>query len=95
MIEFYVYILKSLSHKKVYIGQTENLDRRLREHNSGKSNYTAKFVPWEIVYTEKFYSRVNALEREKYFKSASGRKFVKKILNNTCPGSSVDRATVS
>ena len=95
MIEVYVYILKSLIHDKTYIGQTDNLDRRLREHNSGKSNYTSKFVPWEIIYTEKFNSRKEALEREKYFKSAAGRKVVNKLLQNICPGSSVDRATVS
>ena len=95
MIEFYEYILKSLNFEKTYIGQTENLDRRLQEHNSGKSNYTSKFVPWKIIYTEKFNSRKEALVREKYLKSATGRKVVKKLLENTCPGSSADRAAVS
>ncbi len=95
MNEVYIYILKSLKSEKTYVGQTDNLERRLHEHNSGKSNYTAKFVPWKIVYTEKFCSRDEALVREKYLKSSAGRKVLKKLLENICPGSSADRAAVS
>lgn len=74
---------------------TSDLKRRLSEHNAGKSNYTKKYLPWEIIYCDKFDSREDARKREKYFKSTSGRKKVKQILNNRCPGSSVDRAAVS
>jgi putative endonuclease len=64
------------------VGITNNLERRLKEHNSGKHFYTKRYLPWEIVYFEKFISREKAREREKYYKSAAGRKKLKTILEN-------------
>ncbi|KAF0152009.1 MAG: putative endonuclease [Ignavibacteria bacterium] len=95
MKEYYVYILQSMNNDKTYVGQTENLERRLKEHNSGKTSYTAKYVPWKIVYFEKYSTREESLKREKYLKSSAGRRFIKVLLNTNCPGSSVDRAAVS
>ncbi|MBI3123947.1 MAG: GIY-YIG nuclease family protein, partial [Ignavibacteriales bacterium] len=45
---FYVYVLYSSKFNKIYIGQTCDLTNRLIEHNSGKSFYTKRFIPWEI-----------------------------------------------
>ena len=45
---FYVYILKSIYYGKYYIGQTENIEKRMMEHNSGKVNFTSRFIPWEL-----------------------------------------------
>lgn len=56
---------------------TDNVARRLTEHNEGKSSFTKNFLPWDLVYEEKFPTRAEARVREKYFKSASGRKFLK------------------
>jgi putative endonuclease len=78
---FYVYILKSESASKTYVGHTNNLERRLAEHNSGKSQFTRMFKPWKIIYTEEFGTREEAIKREKYFKNSSGRIFIKSILN--------------
>ena len=77
----YVYILKSVTANKTYVGHTNNLERRLVEHNSGKSQFTRVFKPWKIIYTEEFVTREEAIKREKYFKSSSGRIFIKSILN--------------
>jgi putative endonuclease len=45
---FYVYVIRSLSHpKRYYIGFTENIDQRIKEHNEGKSLHTAKYGPWQ------------------------------------------------
>jgi putative endonuclease len=85
---YWIYILKSISYEKTYVGLTNDLQRRLREHNNGKSIYTNKFKPWRIIYTEEAESLKNARVREKYFKSASGRKKIKNILDNICPRSS-------
>ena len=74
----YVYILKSLSKDKFYVGSTDNLDRRPEEHNSGLSYYTKRFIPWRIVYQEKYDNIGDAIKREKYLKSAAGRRFIKK-----------------
>jgi len=46
---YFVYILKSKSTGRLYIGQTNNLDRRLNDHNSGKSIYTHNKGPWELL----------------------------------------------
>ena len=80
-MKYFIYILKSIEFDKTYIGITNNPERRLREHNAGKSIYTRKYKPWEIVYNEEVLDRKAAREKEKYFKSSSGRKKVIVILN--------------
>lgn len=87
-------MLKSLEYEKTYVGITNDIERRLKEHNAGKSDYTRKFIPWKIVYKEELNNRKIAREKEKYFKSAAGRKKVKIILNDAHVAQ-LDRATVS
>ncbi|RJQ58054.1 MAG: GIY-YIG nuclease family protein [Stygiobacter sp.] len=77
---FYVYALYSSKFNKIYIGQTCDLTSRLIEHNSGKSFYTKRFIPWEIIYTEEFETRGEAMKREKQLKSQKGREFVWNII---------------
>ncbi len=60
--------------EKTYVGLTNNLERRLKEHNSSKSKFTKAYIPWEIIHFEKAGTRKDARTREKYFKSAAGRK---------------------
>ena len=81
-IEMYkVYILKSQVKERYYIGQTENLDKRLKEHNSGKTMSTKGYSPWKVVYMEEFETRSEAVKREMEIKSyKSGIKF-KNLLN--------------
>jgi putative endonuclease len=74
-----VYVLKSKVANKSYVGMSNDLERRLEEHNSGKNSYTSKYLPWEIVYSEDFAAQDEALKREKYLKSTSGRRFLKKV----------------
>ncbi len=57
---------------------TSNLEKRLKEYNSGKSTYTKKFMPWELVYFEMLETRVEARIREKYLKTSEGKKAVLK-----------------
>lgn len=78
----YVYILKSVYCPKTYVGSTTNLMRRLKEHEQGKSSFTKRHRPWKVVYKEQFLNIGEERERERYFKSAAGRRFIKKILNN-------------
>ena len=87
-MKYWIYILKSINYEKTYVGITNNLQRRLKEHNSGKSNYTSKFKPWKIVFTEEADDLATARKREKYFKSAAGRKKIKNIIINSGPRSS-------
>jgi putative endonuclease len=61
---------------------SQDIERRLLEHNAGKSKFTSAFRPWEIVYTEEYETTEEAREREKYLKTASGRRFLNKILDS-------------
>jgi len=76
---YYVYILKSLQDGSLYKGQTEDLDQRIRQHNLGKSAYTSRKRPWELVYIEEYALREEAIIRERYLKSAAGRRFIKSL----------------
>lgn len=73
---FYVYLIKSISHpEQKYIGQTDDLKRRLKQHNAGCSIHTAKYKPWELVNYFAFNSKDAALEFEQYLKTGSGYAF--------------------
>jgi putative endonuclease len=72
-----VYVLKSERVRKSYVGMTDDFSRRLTEHNSGKSTYTKRFMPWKAVHTEIFLTKEEASKREKYLKSGAGRRFLK------------------
>jgi putative endonuclease len=74
---YFAYILKSLSHGNYYYGSTENLERRLIEHNGGKVKYTKGRRPWNLHYFEEFETRSEAQKREYFFKSVDGYKYLK------------------
>jgi len=65
---------------KTYVGSTVDLKNRITEHNSGKSTFTKRYIPWQLVYSEEFDSIQEARKREKYFKTAAGRAFTKKYI---------------
>ena len=78
---FYVYILKSKARAEhYYSGFTENLDDRLKHHNSGAVPATAPYRPWEFKTAIAFTDREQALAFERYLKTQSGRAFAKKRL---------------
>lgn len=77
---YFVYILRSEQFDRRYVGITDNLNRRLQEHNSGKMKSTKAYKPWKIVYHEETLNRIEARKREKYLKSAAGRKFLSEKL---------------
>lgn len=78
---YYVYILKSKIDDSFYIGYTNNLDRRLEEHNEGKSRYTSKKTPWEIVYSEEFEEKSDAIKRELFLKKQKSRAFYLRLID--------------
>ncbi|MFA6411037.1 MAG: GIY-YIG nuclease family protein [Candidatus Buchananbacteria bacterium] len=73
---FYVYVLKSLFYNNRYVGSTNNVVKRIEEHNAGKCRYTSGRRPWKLLYQEQHDSRSNAMIREKFLKSGQGRKFL-------------------
>ncbi len=76
-IHYFVYVLKSLSSNRSYVGHSKDLTNRVEEHNNGKSKSTRSHRPWHLIYSEQFNTRSEAVRREIYFKSISGRKELK------------------
>jgi len=81
---YYVYILKSETENKLYYGYTNDLRRRLNEHNSGKSFSTKNKTPWKLVYYEAYFSEKDARHREFQLKRhAQGLYQLKKRIRNS------------
>jgi putative endonuclease len=78
---FYTYVLKSTNHNYYYKGHCRDLERRLRQHNSGMTASIQPYIPFTLIYFEAFETEQESIEREKYFKSAAGRRFLKKVLS--------------
>ena len=75
-----VYILQSQRSGKYYIGYTSNLEKRLKDHNSGKTKSLLKHIPLEIIKTEEYHLYEDARKREAQIKSyKSGEAFRKLI----------------
>jgi putative endonuclease len=77
-IGFFVYVL--VSHKsglRFYVGMCSDVENRLKEHNVGKTKSTKGYIPWQLFYFEKFNTRKEAREREKYLKSGSGKEKIR------------------
>jgi len=78
---FYVYALYSVKFNKIYIGFTSDLGRRLFAHNHPLNRqYTGKFKPWALLYSESYADKATAMKREKELKSARGRVFIKSLI---------------
>lgn len=78
---YWVYVLKSLKDNGWYIGQTSNLDNRLKLHKDGKVRSTRSRRPFRLIYKESHISRASSQRAEKYYKSGAGRVKLKIILN--------------
>jgi putative endonuclease len=77
---YYFYTIRSLQDGSLYKGISINPQKRLLEHNSGKTNSTRNHIPYELVYTEVCTDRKEAREKEKYFKSGTGREKLKNLV---------------
>ncbi len=82
---YFVYAIYNIIKNKIYIGQTRDMNLRLRLHNEKVfKSYTSKFDGcWELIYLEKQDSRKLALIREHQLKSYRGREFVKNLIDNS------------
>ena len=75
----FVYLLLSKKDHKTYVGSTNDVERRITEHNNGKTPSTRNRRPLKLIYTEEFDTLLEARNREKYLKSRKGRKELKMI----------------
>ncbi|QQT27137.1 GIY-YIG nuclease family protein [Sphingobacterium spiritivorum] len=79
---FTVYVLYSVVYNKIYIGVTSDLPGRMLSHNElGTKGWTIRYRPWELLYTEEYATKSEALKREQELKSYQGRLFIRSLLN--------------
>ena len=69
----YTYVLNSIKRKYIYVGLTNNIERRFKQHQKGKEKTTAPYRPFQIILIEKYQTRLEARNREKYLKSGIGK----------------------
>lgn len=79
---FYTYILYSNKLKKFYIGYTDNLRERIKQHNNEAVPFTSRGIPWQLAYYEAFTEKQDAMDEEKFLKTGIGRERRKFLLNN-------------
>ena len=77
----HVYILQSLVNSRYYIGSTNNLERRIEEHNTGKSTYTKLTRPFKLMYSQEFDSLKDAHTIELKLKKLKSRTIIEKIID--------------
>ena len=82
MDRYTVYVLYSKSFQKTYTGFSSNFEARLKSHNDfGKKDWAVRYRPWEILITEEYDTKSEAMNREKFFKSGQGRESIKRIVD--------------
>jgi len=77
---FYVYIIKSEINDRYYIGSTNNIKRRIMEHNLGKSIYTRLSAPFKLCYFEKLKTLKDARKREYFIKKKKSRIYIEWLI---------------
>ena len=75
---WYVYVLRSKKSREIYIGSTNDLKRRINDHNAGLCKATKRYVPWTLEMSVAVKTEDKARELEKYFKSGSGKAILEK-----------------
>jgi len=74
-------ILRGKIRKRIYIGSSNDVERRLKEHNQGKVRSTKGCRPLELIKVESFNNDSEARKRELFYKTASGRRILRRIIS--------------
>ncbi len=80
---YYVYILLEGKEGRFYIGQTENIKRRMGEHAAGHNHTTARYSEPKLIFIEGFINKQDAERREKYFKTTKGKQTLRSMLRES------------
>ena len=83
---YYAYVLLCERTGTFYTGTTNNLERRLREHNEGKAYYTRNKLPVSLVYFEACLNKDDAYRRERYLKTSMGKRYLRNRLRKGLTG---------
>jgi len=76
---YYVYVIDSIRKKYIYVGITNNIERRVSQHNKGQSRTTKPYKPFRLIYQEGLATRKEARKTEKYLKSGCGKEFLRQL----------------
>ena len=81
--KYYVYVLYSKEHDRYYTGSSADPQKRVLSHNDPRNKgWTSRYAPWELIYTQKFDNKTDALKKEKWLKSGIGREFIQEFHSN-------------
>ncbi|NER09717.1 GIY-YIG nuclease family protein [Muriicola jejuensis] len=83
VLPYCVYVLYSKKDGLLYHGFTTNLEKRVIDHNLGRTISTSKRRPLQLIYCEFFLYKSDAVRREKYFKTSQGKRMLKLIMRRT------------
>ena len=76
---FYIWILRSKVTQRYYVGSTDDVEKRLKEHNAGKSKSTPTGIPWELIHSESFITRSEAMLHERKIKTRGISRYLSDI----------------
>jgi len=79
---YYVYAISSKSRKYIYVGLTNDIDRRFKEYNNGYNKTTRTYKPFILIYSEVFKTRKEVREKEIYLKSGIGKELLKSLIQS-------------
>jgi len=79
---FFLYVIFSAKLNRYYVGYTADLEKRLTEHNTGLSHFTAKAADWTLMYKEEYNTREEANQRERNIKKKKSRKYIEWLICN-------------
>ena len=82
----YVYILYSERFGRYYVGSCQNIEERLLRHNAGATTSTKAYRPWQLVYSEKYETKTEAIKREFEIKKKKSRKYIEYIIESSSTG---------
>ncbi|WP_245558418.1 GIY-YIG nuclease family protein, partial [Fulvivirga imtechensis] len=80
-MEYHVYIIYSVTKDRYYIGQCEDLDKRISDHCNSRSGYTKGVSDWELKWSKTFVTRSEALQAERFLKKKKSRKYLEYIIS--------------
>ena len=82
IMKFHVYAIVSLKKKMIYVGMSNSVFRRIKEHNMGTVRSTKAFRPWKLIFSKELSTRAEARREEKKFKSGSYKEYLYSLIKN-------------
>ena len=75
----YVYAIRSEKDGRIYVGMTKNVEKRIKEHNSGHTRSTKGYLPWSLIFIKEVIDQLAARRYEEYYKSGVGKEYLKTL----------------